>query len=379
MKTKICSRCILDSNVPGITFDDRGVCNYCKIHDEIEKQHPLNETGQQKLNEIIEEIKSRGKDKKYDCILGVSGGTDSTYILYMAKKLGLRPLAVHVDNGWNSEIAVTNIKNAITKLDIDLHTVVLDWEEFKDLQIAFLKASVPDVEIATDHAIEAVLYRVAAEEDVHYIVQGHSFRSEGKIPVLWGYGDWRYIKSVYKTFSKTKRLKNFPKLSLFDFMYYFTIKRIKEIRLLYFMDYRKEEAKKILKDELGWRDYGGKHYESIYTRFIQSYLLPKKFNIDKRKVHFSALIRSGQMTRDEAFEKIKEPPISEVQAREDREYVIKKLGLTEEEFKEILSAELKTFLDYPTYYPVIKRLRVPIRLAYRFVSPSTPAFLLLKD
>ena len=379
MKTKICSRCILDSNVPGITFDDRGVCNYCKIHDEIEKQHPLNETGQQKLNEIIEEIKSRGKDKKYDCILGVSGGTDSTYMLYMAKKLGLRPLAVHMDNGWNSEIAVTNIKNAITKLGIDLHTVVLDWEEFKDLQIAFLKASTPDVEIATDHAIEAVLYRVAAEEDVHYIVQGHSFRSEGKIPVLWGYGDWRYIKSVYKKFGKNKKLKNFQKLSLFDFMYYFTIKRIKEIRLLYFMDYRKEEAKKILKDELGWRDYGGKHYESIYTRFIQSYLLPRKFNIDKRKVHFSALIRSGQMTRDEAFEKIKEPPISEEQAREDREYVIKKLGLTEEEFKEILSAEPKTFLDYPTYYPVIKRLRVPIRLAYRFVSPSTPAFLLLKD
>ena len=379
MKKKICLRCILDSSVPGIEFDERGICTYCKLHDEMEKRNPLNEIQQQKLNRIIEEIKSKGKNKKYDCILGVSGGTDSTYLLYLAKKFGLRPLAVHVDNGWNSEIAVANMKKAITKLDIDLHTVVPDWEEFKDLQVAFLKASTPDVEIPTDHAIGAVLYRVAAEEDIHYIVQGHSFRTEGKVPVLWGYGDWRYIKSVYKKFGKTTRLKNFPKCSLFDSFYYYFIKRINELRLLYFMDYRKEEAKRILKEELGWEDYGGKHYESIYTRFIQSYLLPKKFNIDKRKVHFSALIRSGQMTREEALEKIKEPPISEEQARADREYVIKKLGLTEEEFEEILSAEPKTFLDYPNNYHLLKRLRVPIRVAYKFVSSSTPAFLLLKD
>lgn len=379
MKTKICSRCILDSSVPGIEFDERGICDYCKLQDEMEKRNPLNEIGQQKLNGMIEEIKSKGKNKKYDCILGISGGTDSTYILYMAKKLGLRPLVVHLDNGWNSEIAVSNMRNAVTKLDVDLKTVTCDWEEFKDLQIAFLKASTPDVEIPTDHAITAVLYRVAAEEDIHYIVQGHSFRTEGKNPVLWSYEDWRYIKNVYKKFGKTTRLKNFPKLSLLDYFYYFFIKKIKELRLLYFLDYRKKEAKKILKDELGWRDYGGKHYESIYTRFIQSYLLPKKFNIDKRKVYFSALIHSSQMTRDEALEKIKEPPISKEQAREDKKYVIKKLGLTEEEFEEILSAEPKTFLDYPNNYHLLKRLRAPIRMAYKFVSSSTPAFLLLKD
>lgn len=376
---QMCSRCILDSSVPGTTFDDKGVCSYCKIHDISDEQHPLGETGQRKLNEIVDRIKSKGKNKKHDCIIGVSGGADSTYILYLAKKLGLRPLAVHLDNGWNSEIAVTNMKNATTKLGVELHTVVADWEEFKDLQVAFLRASTPDVEIPTDQAIMAVLLRVAAEKDIQYVVYGHSFRTEGKMAVLWSYGDWRYIRSVYKKFGRTKKLKNFPRLSLFDYAYYYGVKRIKDIRLLNFVDYRKEIATGIIEEELGWQDYGGKHYESTYTRFVASYLLPEKFNIDKRKIYLSALVRSGQMSRDEALQEIQEPPISKEQAREDREYVIQKLGVTDEEFEEILSAEPKTFLDYPTYYPIIKRLRGPLRLAFKFISPTTPQLLLLRD
>src|SRR3989338_8841756 len=199
---KSCTRCVLDVKVPEIKFDNSGLCNYCKIYEYLEQQYPLNKNSDKKFREIVEKIKRDGKNKKYDCLIGVSGGADSTYILYVVKKLGLRPLALHLDNGWNSEIAVSNIERATNKLNIDLKTVVLDWEEFKDLQIAFLKASVPDVEIPTDHAIEAILYKVANEEGIKYIFQGHNFRTEGKIPINWGYGDARYIKSVYQLFGK---------------------------------------------------------------------------------------------------------------------------------------------------------------------------------
>ena len=362
---KICSRCILDSSIPGIRFDDRGICNYCKIHDGLEKQHPIGELGQQKLNQMVDEIKRRGKNKKYDCIIGVSGGTDSTYTLYMAKELGLRPLAVHFDNGWDSEIAINNMKNAVKKLDVDLKIVTCDWEEFKDLQISFLKASTPDAEIPTDLAIQAVLFRVAAEEGVHYRIAGHSFRNEGLSPLEWSYMDGKYIKSVHKKFGKHE-LKRFSDLTISDLLYYIFVKRIRAAYPLEYIDYRKEEAKKILKKELGWNDYGGHHYESIYTRFVASYLLPKKFGIDKRKIEYSAFVRSGQMTREQASEKLKEPPISEEQARKDREYVIEKLGLTDEQFEEIMSADPKTFRDYHTNYPTIKALRVPIKLACMF-------------
>jgi len=360
---KICSRCILDTTVSNIQFDEDGVCNYCRIHDEMEKKYPLNELGQQKLNQLVNEIKNKGKNKKYDCVIGVSGGIDSTYTLYTAKKLGLRPLAVHVDNGWNSDIAVDNMNKAVTKLGVDLKTISFDWEEFKDLQISFLKASVSDAEIPTDIAILAALHKVAAEESIHYIVIGDSFRTQGTAPIGWTYMDGRYIKSVYKKFGKSK-LKNYPNLTLLKLLYYVFVKKIRVVSILEYLDYRKDEVATFLEKELGWSSYGGKHYESIYTRFFQSYLLPKKFNIDKRKTEYSALVRSGQMTRDEALMKIKEEnPYPKDKVKEDKEYVIKKLGLTPEEFEEILSSEPKTFLDYPTYYPIIRLFRVPIKLA----------------
>jgi len=353
----------LDTTVSNIQFDEDGVCNYCRIHDEMEKKYPLNELGQQKLNQLVNEIKNKGKNKKYDCVIGVSGGIDSTYTLYTAKKLGLRPLAVHVDNGWNSDIAVDNMNKAVTKLGVDLKTISFDWEEFKDLQISFLKASVSDAEIPTDIAILAALHKVAAEESIHYIVIGDSFRTQGTAPIGWTYMDGRYIKSVYKKFGKSK-LKNYPNLTLLKLLYYVFVKKIRVVSILEYLDYRKDEVATFLEKELGWSSYGGKHYESIYTRFFQSYLLPKKFNIDKRKTEYSALVRSGQMTRDEALMKIKEEnPYPKDKVKEDKEYVIKKLGLTPEEFEEILSSEPKTFLDYPTYYPIIRLFRVPIKLA----------------
>ena len=366
---KICSKCILDSSVPDIQFDERGVCNFCKIHDEMEKEFPLNELGQQKLSQLIGKIKAEGKTKRYDSIVGISGGTDSTYCLHMAKKLGLRPLAVHFDNGWNTDIAKNNMKNAVKKLDIDLKTVKCDWEEFKDVQISFLKASVPDVERTTDIAIFSALYRVAAEEGISYIINGNSFRTEGKIPIGWGYCDGKYIRSVHKKFGKTK-LKSFPNLTISDLFFYTYVKKIKIIRLLNYIDYRKEDAKKILERELGWKGYGGHHFESIITRFVIGYLLPKKFNIDDRKVEYSALIRSNQMTREEALEKMQENPYPKEMVRGDIGYIIKKLGLAKEEFEEILARQPKTFLDYPTYYPIFKKLRFAINLAYKLnLSP----------
>ena len=257
-------------------------------------------------------------------------------------------------------------------MNIDFYTYVVDWEEFKDIQIAFLKASVPDVEIQTDIGIKGLVYRVAKNNNVKYIITGADFRTEGKIPLCWTYMDGKYIKSVHKKFGK-KKLKTFPNFTLSDRFYYTFIKKIKLRSILDLVDYNKEEARKIIEKELDWKSYGGKHYESVYTRFIQSYLLPKKFNIDKRIVHYSALIRSGQMNREEALNKLKnEPPYPEDKIKEDKDYVIKKLGLSKEEFEKILAQPPKTFLDYPTYFPLISSLKKPLKLIYRTISTAPP-------
>jgi len=369
---KICSRCVMDSSIPGIRFDENGVCNYCNIQDEWKKRFPQNEKGFRKLDQIINEIKAKGKNKKYDCVIGVSGGVDSSYTLYLAiKKLDLRPVVVHLDNGWNSEIAIDNIKKMVERLGVEIIFLTCDWDEFRDLQISFLKASVPDVEIPTDIAIVSVLYKVAAEKGIKYVITGTSFSTEGKVPIAWTYMDGKYIKSVQKIFGK-KKLKSFPNFTLFDRLYYKHVKGIKTVNLLNYIDYRKKEVKKILEDELGWKSYGGKHYESIYTRFIQSYLLPKKFNIDKRKVHFSALVNSGQMTRDESLTKLKEYPHPEEKIKDDMDHVLKKLELSKEEFEEIFARPPKSFLDYSTSYSTTRRLKIPLKLMYRFISSAPP-------
>jgi N-acetyl sugar amidotransferase len=357
---RICSRCLLDTTVPEIAFDEKGVCQYCKIHDVQEKKYPLGERGKENLEKLIERIKAKGKGKKYDCIIGVSGGTDSTYTLLLAKKYGLRPLAVHFDNGWDTEIAVSNVQNALTKLGIDLYTVVADWGEFKDLQKAFLRASVPDAEVPTDYAIYSVLFDVAAKKGIKFVLQGHSFRAEGTSPIGWTYMDGRYIKNVHKKFG-TKKITSFPVLSMSQLLYYIFIKGIKEIRLLEYVEYNKRKVKEILKKELDWVDYGGHHHESNYTRFFQSYLLPRKFHIDKRKTEFSAWVRSGHISRDEALRQLKaeEYPFNE----EDVKYTLKKLDLSEAEFAEIMKAPVKSFRDYPTYQPMIHAMKGPIKAA----------------
>jgi len=354
----VCTRCVCDSRIPGIKFDVKGECNYCKINDVLEKEFPLGEAGKRNFANLIAKIKKAGYGKEYDCVVGVSGGRDSSYTLYLAVRNGLRPLAVHFDNGWNSDTAVKNIKQITKALNVDLHTLVADWEEFKELQKSFLKASTPDAEVPTDYVIISTLYKLAKEINVKYILSGHSFRTEGVSPLRWTYMDGRYIKSVHKKFSNVP-LKSFPVLSLTELAYSSVIKGIRYIPFLSYLDYTHKEAEEHLK-EIGWQYYGGHHYECVYTRFFQSYLCPNKFNIDERIIEYSALIRSGQLTREEGLEKIKKPYAFD---KTLIEYVISKLGLTQEEFQKILTDKPKSFLDYPTYYPTMQLFKYPIKIA----------------
>lgn len=360
---RVCSRSLLDTTIPGIRFDEKGVSQFCNIYDELEKLYPLGKEGETALQKLIRKIKLTGKNNKYDCILGVSGGTDSMYTLYQAVKSGLRPLAVHFDNGWNSKIAVKNIKSGCEKLNVDLYTYVVDWEEFKDLQISFLKASTPDGEIPTDVGIHATLIKTAAAENVKYVLNGHSFRTEFVMPIGWTYMDGKYIRSVQKKFGK-KSLKTFPNFTIYDMIWYNIIKGIKVVPFLNFFNYEKEKVRGLLEKELGWEYYGGHHHESTYTHFFQSYYLPKKFDIDKRKTELTAMVLSGHATRENALKEIENNPYHFEQEVVD--YAIGKLGLSKNEFEQIMNLPKKSFNDYPTYFPVIKALKPLIKLASDF-------------
>lgn len=353
----------MDTSDPEIVFNDDGICNHCTNYDAAVKKSILGgETGKKYLDSFVQKIKSEGKGKDYDCIIGVSGGVDSSYVAYKVKELGLRPLAVHLDNGWDSEVSVTNIQLLLDKLDIDLFTYVLDWEEFRDLQLAFLKASTPDSEIPSDHAIVASLYLKARELDIRYIINGYNIRTETHLPRTWsrGHFDWGYIKGVNARHG-SRPLFSFPHVSFIQRFFLFP-KMFTMFPILNYVDYNKKEAMKVLQDEIGWKYYGGKHYESIYTRFYQGFILPKKFGYDKRRTHFSSLICSGEMNRQEALEQLKEEPYPLNLQQEDKEYVIKKLQLSEDEFEGIMNSPCKSFLDYPSYDK------------YIFYSPIYPFF-----
>lgn len=366
---KVCTRCLMDDTVKGIAFDEKGECTFCKIHDDLERKFPLNDEAPQKLRTLVEKIKQDGKGKKYDCIVGVSGGRDSTYTLHNAVKLGLRPLAVHFDNGWNSEIAVQNIKNSTKILGVDLHTHVADWEEFKDLQRSFLFASVPDAEVPTDWVIFSVLFAEAAQYNVKYIVHGHSFRTEGTTPLTWTYMDGKYVQDVQSNFGKVK-LKSFPNMSMSKYIYYSLFKKINQIRILYYYHYNEREVLRVLEEELGWKNYGDKHHESKYTAFFQAYILTRKFNIDKRKLHYSAKVRNGQLTREDALDVIKKDPYTG--GMESLDYCLKKLDLSYNEFDKIMSDKPKSFLDYKSYFNLVKTFKKPIRWGNKIgIVPDT--------
>lgn len=346
---QICTRCVMDTTDPTIVFDENGVCNHCHTHDEeMRKKVIQGAAGEKKLTEIVSKIKKQNQNNKYDCVIGVSGGVDSTFVAYKVKQLGLRPLAVHLDNGWDSELAIKNVENICRKLDIDLHTIVLDWNEFRDLQLAFLKASTPDSEIPSDHAIVVSMLQTAKMIGINHILTGYNVRTETHLPAEWSQGhfDWGYIKNVQKQFG-TVKLKTFPHLTLFNFL--FPPYGKKFINILNYIEYSKKDAMPILEKEIGWRYYGGKHYESIYTRWFQGYWLPTKFGYDKRRSHLSSLICAGEITRDQALEDLKKDTYPPELQKEDTAYVLKKFDLTREQLDAILHAPKKSYWDYKPY------------------------------
>ncbi len=354
-----CIRCVMDTSDPYIEFDQYGICNHCRNYEILIQKFRLPESQKKDcLQSLVEAIRNDGRGKEYDCIIGVSGGIDSTYLAYYVKKMGLRPLAVHMDNGWDSELAVGNIEKTLKSLNIDLYTYVLDWEEFRDLQMSFLQASVPDGEIPSDHAISATLYHAADSRGISYILLGTNLVTEAILPSSWTYGvrDWRYIHSVQKRYG-TKKIKTFPHYSLIKMAYYTFLRNIKVIPFLDYISYSQHKAMFILEKELGWCAYGGKHYESIYTRFFQGYVLPRKFNIDKRKAHYSTMIMSKLMHRDQALKKLITIPYAGYVLEEDMEYVLKKFDINEEEFKRIMALPVQTHRNFSTYLPIIEQVK----------------------
>jgi len=339
----------MDTSDPLIEFDGHGICNHCTEF--IDKRSNHNYQGEESdriLSDLVSEMKKAGKGREYDCVLGVSGGIDSSYAAYVAVKHGLRVLAVHLDNGWNSEDAVLNIRYVAEKLGIDYMSYVLDWEEFKDLQLAFLKASVPEAETPTDIAIPAALHKVAAENGIRYIISGGNFATEGILPKCWHYNakDTTYLKHIQKTFG-TRKLKKFPLFGFVEEAYYKLVKGMRIIYVLNHVPYAKDEAMHLLQTELNWRYYGGKHYESKYTGFIQSYYLYTKFNIDYRRATLATQICTGEATREDALKELSQPPFNDAKVALEKEYIAKKLGISEQAFEDILAQTAKFYWEYP--------------------------------
>lgn len=339
-KYQQCTHCVMDTTATEIVFDDKGVCNFCKTAEEYCEKTIFRpkEIREKELKEAVEKVKALGRNSKYDCLIGLSGGVDSSYLCYWAKQQGLRPLVMHFDNGWNSELAVKNIENIISKCGFDLYTYVINWEDFKDLQLAYIKASVVDIEVPTDQLIFASLFKIARKYKIKSVINGNNISSESILPTSWFYADKLDIvnlSEIHKRFG-TRPLKDFPQLGLIQQYINRSLYKMFSVSPLNLLDYDKEAAKKVLIDEFGWRDYGGKHYESIFTRFYQGYILPTKFNVDKRKAHLSSLIASKTLSRAEALKELEKPTYDPELQKEDLEYALKKFDLKQEEFEKLM-------------------------------------------
>lgn len=338
----------MDTSDPQITFDENGYCNHCRefLSRRVNYLYQGKKSDEQ-LDNIIENIKRDGKGRKYDCIIGVSGGADSSYTLYLAKQKGLRVLAVHMDNGWNSKEAVINIKNVVSKLGVDYESYVLNWEEMKDLHLSFLKAAVPEVETPTDMAIIVACHHFAVKYNVRYIISGGNLATEGILPKSWHYDakDLKYFNYIHQTFGRIK-LKSFPSFGYIREIYYKLVKKIQVVYLLNYVPYEADKVKKILQEKLDWQSYGGKHYESRFTKFIQSYYLYEKFGIDYRRATLSTQICVGKINRDD-IQQLETKPYDSSEIEADKQYIAKKLGISEEEFERILNLPAKWYWDYP--------------------------------
>lgn len=358
----------MDTSDRDIEFDADGRCNHCSEYfDRTLRRTHYGADAKQQLPQLVERVKRAGVGGAYDCVIGVSGGADSSYVAHVAVSLGLRVLAVHMDNGWDTAIAVQNVKNLVERLNLDYMSCVLDWDEFRDLQLAFLKASVPEIETPTDIAIPAALHQVAAEHGIKHIVTGGNVWTEGILPRSWHYDakDVKYLRSIHRQFG-TRRLRTFPTFGYQQETYYKVVKGIRFVYLLEHLDYTTRDAVAILKDKYDWRPPGGKHHESTITRFVQSYILPTKFDIDYRRATLSTQICAGEVTRERALEELKKPPFDPRQVAADKHYVAKKFGLDEAALDAILALPPKSHRDYPNNEAFLTRV---YDVYWRFFSP----------
>lgn len=354
-KKQICTRCIYDEDVPGISFDEEGVCNYCHTMDALKEQyHTGTPEGKKLLESIVEQVKKEGKGKAYDCIVGVSGGTDSSFLVAKMVEWGLRPLAVHYDNTWNTSIATENIKKVLDKLHVDLYTYVVDNREADDIFMSFLRASVPELDASTDLALAEVTYRVAAKYHVNYVFEGHSFITEGISPLSNMYFDGKYIKEIHKRFGKLS-MKTYPLMTFSHMMYWTAVKRIKKIRPLWYIDYSKEKAREYLIKEFDWQYYGGHHLENRIVAFQHCYYNYHKFHMDNRNLSMAAGVRSGILDRDTAIQEyfFSEPYMEEGLL----EYFLERMHLSEESLAELMALPPKRYTAYPTYKKLFRTFK----------------------
>ena len=356
----VCIQCIYDDDIPNMTFNEKGVCNYCQIHEDLERLYPTGSEGDRRLKDLFKKIKSEGTErgKQYDCVIGVSGGCDSSYLIYKAVEMGLKPLAVHFDNTWNSPIATQNIQKILSKLNVDLFTIVVNNKEYDDIYRAFMHAGVKDIEAPTDIGLLMTMYKACAKYNLSYILEGHSFRTEGISPLGWLYMDGKYIKSVHKKFGILP-MKTYPNLTLFKFLWYSLFTKVQRIRPLYYLDYNKEQTKSFLKDNFEWEWYGGHHLENRFTAFYHRYFLPKRFGIDCRILGYAALVRSKQLGREEALQKMRQDPEYDP---EIITLVKKRLGFTNQQFEEIMNLPKKEWHDYGNYKKTFERLEPIFRI-----------------
>lgn len=336
---QLCTATVMDTTDPDIQFDQRGVCHWVPgFEREVLARLPEPIARKRELSRVVQQIRKAGQKNPYDCVIGLSGGVDSSFLCVVAVELGLRPLVVHFDNGWNSELAVQNIEQIVRKLGLDLHTFVMDWPEFRDLQRSYFKASVIDLEVPTDHMIMGAVYRTAGKHGVRWILSGNNAQTEWLLPRAWYYPkfDLGNLKAIHRAYG-TLPLKKLPSFGVAQAAWYHQLRGVNTVGLLDHLVYDRPAAKRRLIEEFGWRDYGGKHHESVFTRFYQSHILPTKFNVDKRKAHLSNLILAGQLTRLEALRDLLIPPCDERTARDDFAFVAKKLGFSMDEFAAILT------------------------------------------
>lgn len=347
----ICTRCVMDTSDPDITFDDEGVCNHCQSFEM--KSHALSHLTKKDLDVVLDTIKKHGKNKPFDVVMGISGGVDSSYLLAkLVLKYKLRPLVLHLDNGYDTPEALNNMAELAQKLNISLYLVHINEEEYSDLQLAFLKASTADTEIPTDHAIKATLLDIAAKNNIKYIISGYNIQTEAIMPTAWSHGhsDWKYIKSIYRQFGSKKKLEFFSHYSFWKYIYYTYLKRIQVVELINYQNYSETIAVEYLNILINWQNYEIKHGESIFTRFFQCYILPRKFGYDKRRAHYSNLINAGVMYREYALSKLAQDPYPTQEMFEhDYHFVLDKLHLSPEAFEELMNLPPKSIFDYPSY------------------------------